>query len=35
MVGIATTGNLFPNSEVLTKAQIYSTLSRAKFRPFR
>ena len=35
MAGIATTGNLFPNSEVLTKAQIYSTLSRAKFRPFR
>ena len=29
------TGNLFPNSQVLTKAQIYSTLSRAKFRPFR
>jgi hypothetical protein len=30
-----TTGNLFPNSQVLTKAQIYTTLSRAKFRPFR
>lgn len=35
MTGIATTGNLFPNSQVLTKSQIYSTLSRAKFRPFR
>lgn len=35
MLGIATTGNLFPNSQVLTKSQIYSTLSRAKFRPFR
>jgi hypothetical protein len=35
MVGIATTGNLFPNSEVLTQSQIYSALARAKFRPFR
>tara|TARA_B100000795_G_scaffold18519_1_gene12302 strand:- start:746 stop:5140 length:4395 start_codon:yes stop_codon:yes gene_type:complete len=35
MSGIPTTGNLFPNSNVLTKAQIYTTLSRAKFRPFR
>ena len=35
MRGFATTGNLFPNSQVLTKSEIYSTLSRAKFRPFR
>ena len=35
MEGISKTGNLFPNSVTLTKKELYTELSRAKFRPFR
>ena len=35
MVGITKTGNLFSNSITLTKKELYTELSRAKFRPFR
>lgn len=35
MAGITKTGNLFSNSFTLTKKELYTELSRAKFRPFR
>lgn len=35
MEGISKTGNLYPNSVTLTKKELYTELSRAKFRPFR
>ena len=35
MAGISKTDNLFPNSVTLTKKELYTELSRAKFRPFR